>query len=68
MFSYTSQGNHGIVEVTGWDQVGLLDGGPLPTGLMIKLDAVDNDIAGFFTALGTPNTAAAVPVVQDIVT
>jgi len=68
-FSYTSQGGHGVVEVTGWDQVNELDGGPLPTGLMIKLDAVDNDIKGLISGIGaTANTAAAVPVVQDIVT
>lgn len=63
----TTGGGFGKVEVTGWDLVDELDGDPLPKGLLVKLDAADNNIVGFLTALGTANTAAAIPVLEDVV-
>lgn len=64
--SHATQGDHSVVEVSGWDGVDLFNGGRLPEGTLLKLDAAA-DIRGFFTSLQGANTAVTLPVVDDVI-
>lgn len=66
--SHATQGDHSVVSVTGWDNVGVLNGGRLPVGTLVTFSGAA-DINGLYTGSGPTVTrsSAVIPVADDVI-